>query len=231
MSRLKNLTSALAAVLVLLCSACIPVIVHVPAGDEPVHLRAHQWEGVWMSYYGLGEMSPMFLMAKVTVIDAEKGWLRAEFTTAREEGLQVTATDLYVRKAGRWMLLSMRWPDSNFFRPEAPGPGPFKGYIWGRVELNFNMLLVWAPRAERFDDLVQKGVIEGHMRYEKPETQTNGWLEIERLDTHTLEQFQASESMPADYWLSPVVYVRVTNLTRVEDTPPNTPPDAQRGGR
>jgi len=224
MGRLKSLIFALAAIFVLFCSAC-DVIVHAPAGDEPVHLRSSNWEGVWL-LYGLGRAT-FFLMAKVTVIDAEKGWLSAEFTTAGKDGLQVTVTDLYLRRAGRWMLLSMRWPDNNFFLSPA---APFKGYIWARVELNDNTLLVWMPRRERFYDWVQKGVIEGRMHYEKPETHTNPWLEIERLDTKMLEQLQASESMPADYWLSPVVYVRVTDRARVEGASPDAPPDPQRGG-
>ena len=232
MSRLKSLIFALAAIFALFCSACVPVMVKAPAGDEPVHLRAQQWEGVWMAHGTRlsGNFPGNFLMAKVTVIDAEKGWLRAEITTEGKERLQVTTTDVYVRRAGRWMLLSMRWPDNNFFL-SSPREAPlFKGYVWGRVELNENMLLVWAPRGERFYDWVQKGVIEGRIQYEKPETQTNAWVEIDRLGTQTLEQFEASESMPADYWLSPVVYVRVTNLTRVEGASPDAPPDAQRGG-
>ncbi len=214
----------LAAILVLLCSACVPVVLKTPAGDDPVHLNSYNLDGLWMHYDV--RSSGIFLMAKVTVIDAEKGRLSAEITTESKKGLQITTTDLYVRKAGHWMLLSIHWPENNL--GSSTEATPFKdNYFWGRVELNDNMLLFWPPRPDRFSDWLQKGVIEGRMRYEKPETEKHGWLEIERLDTEALEHFQASESMPADYWYEPIVYVRVTNPVQVGHSRPNGAPDAQ----
>ncbi len=222
--RPESLIFAFAAILVLLCSACVPVMLNAPAGDEPVRLHSDNLDGLWMRYDV--RSSGDFLMAKVTVIDAEKGRLSAEITTESEKGFQITTTDLYVRKAGHWTLLSIRWPDNNF--GFSTKPAPFKhNYFWGRVELNDNMLLFWPPRPDRFSDWLQKGVIEGRMRYEKPETEKHGWLEIERLDTEALERFQASESMPADYWYEPIVYIRVTNPAQVGRPRPNAPPDAQ----
>lgn len=182
MRRLKGLLSTLAAVVLMLCSTCIPIIVKTPAGDEPVHLRAYNWEGIWMPYGYGSRLSGNFEMAKVTVLDPEKGHLRAEITKEGKAGLQVTTTDLYVRKAGGWMLVSMPLSD-------IAGAAPFKGYIWGRAELNNNILLVWAP-GNRFYDSVQRGVVEGRIHYEKPETHGNPWVEIERLDTQVLEQLR-----------------------------------------
>jgi hypothetical protein len=224
MGRLKNLILVLAVMVLLLCSACGVVniaAVRAPAGDEPVHLRASDWEGVWLPYrLGMGGV-PFFWIVKVTVIDPEKGWLRAEITISGEKGLQVTTTDLYLRRAGRWMLLSMRWLENNFYL--SPDEAlPFKGYAFGRAELNKDTLLVWAPRRERFAELVKKGVIAGSMHYK--DSKSHSRLEIERLDTQVLKQFQASESMPADYWNQPVIYIRVSDIS------PNSPPDAQTEG-
>jgi hypothetical protein len=239
MGRSKWVMSALAAMLSLLCSACAPVLLKAPAGDQPVHLGPYGWEGVWLPYGGGSHLLGKFEMARVTVIDAETGRLRAEVTTEGEGGLAVTMSDLYVRKAGHWMLLSMPWPESLNSKEPSGKTSAMKGYMWGRVELNRDMLLVWAPRPDRFLELVQKGVIEGRLHEEHPEEHpeqtSDTWVEIDRLDAQTLERLQAAESMPADYWLAPVIYVRVSAYTRVGGTygiPSNTPgpPDAQSGG-
>ncbi|NIP18841.1 MAG: hypothetical protein GWM87_12315 [Xanthomonadales bacterium] len=148
MSTIRNLVIAAGLVLLGGCSA---VYSPVPLGEDPLPLVAADWEGTWLFE---GDI------VKVRVTDAGQGKLRL----LAIDGGELDVVDVHIRTSGGWNFISMpdeedgEDPDS----PDTNEDGQLH-YAWGRIVIEGDQLIVWAPDVAKFRRLVREEKLPGSL--------------------------------------------------------------------
>lgn len=125
---------------------CYEVLSPRPMGELDVKLIPEEWDGVWFV------SDSDFVVFKVA--DPETSSLQASFLERDETGSPVLEhTSFFVRESGDWLFISM--PNVNEEHTE-----PVE-YHWGRAKKDGDTLLVWLPDHDKFEKLVNEGVLPG----------------------------------------------------------------------
>ena len=190
--------------LALACTACSAVVyTKQPAGDRPVRLDRSLWEGIWIPRYeGAGASSPRVFSSErrlvrpiyIKVADADKGILRVSWVEGRDGDFKLAGSDVYVRRQGRWLLVSLPWPGGD-------------GYWWARVEIfptekdwRDGGLVIWAPSGAALQKPIRDGIVPGRMW-------TDGSL-VE-IDPEGIAWIESTEDSTGTLWMVPTIYKRI----------------------
>lgn len=129
--------------LVLFCG-CSVVMSQRPVGDKPVALDKTEWDGAWMTPQG----APVVMKVK----DGEKGALKIAWIED-DRDMTYKSYDVILLSLGRWQFANILDEKS---KGERPG-----GYLFAKIKKEKDSIIVWLPRAEKFSDLVKRGILPG----------------------------------------------------------------------
>lgn len=137
---MRHLKWTLTAVIVLMIPACNAVFIEQPIGENPLVATAEDWEGTWVNGEGAG---------RIEVVDPDKGLLKVVWI---EEGTKdLESAQVHLRELGPWIVASMKDGEhSESIR-----------YFWARVRWENGQIVVWAPNAKNFKQLVEEGKLPG----------------------------------------------------------------------
>ena len=136
-----------AAALMLALSGCVVYSPH-PVGEKPAQIDPKDWEGTWI--HPDGEVSV------VKVVDRGKAVLRIAGINWSEDKPQSKVMTAHLRVSGHWMFIS--YPEDN--EREHPADAVDR-YVWGRINMEREMVVIWAPDPDKFGPLVARGVFPG----------------------------------------------------------------------
>lgn len=177
-----------------LLAGCSAIYSPVPVGEHPVVLSAEDWNGTWLADESI---------ALIEVTDADNGKLKVAFV----EDMEMEVMEFIVRSSGEWMFSSML--DEEDTEDELSKDKNVDGqprYLWGRIELDGNKILLWEPDIPRFKTLIEAGKIPG--KIEESEGFGGGNIYLGEL---TREHYKiitsGSEGVLVD-WENPVILIR-----------------------
>ncbi len=184
----------LAAALLSFLAACDVVLSTHPVGLEPVAIEAEEWQGTWVS--GEGAFT-------VTVPEGVAG--RVELAWVEEEdGKPVLKTSpVHLRSAGEWIFGSLQNDDDD---PGAGRPGSGQPenvrFLWGRLAKDEGQILFWLPRVEKFQQLVEGGVLPGTV-------EEGGDVVLGQLEASHLALIASEERGVLFEWEAPMIFRRL----------------------
>jgi hypothetical protein len=132
---------------VALCG-CFEVVSLNPMGESALKLNPAEWDGVWL-------LSDDDLVI-FKVANPDDGLIEASFLERGESGPVFKRSTVYVREAEGWVFISMA--------QESEGATDVVGYSWGRLKKDGNTLIVWMPDHDKFESLVDEGILPGDTR-------------------------------------------------------------------
>ena len=190
--------------LALACTACSAVVyTKQPAGDQPVSLARSLWEGTWIPRYeGAGASWPKFFSSErrlvrpiyIKVADAEKGILHVAWVEGRDGDFKLAGSDVYVRRQGHWLLVSLPWPGGD-------------GYWWVRLEIFSSQngagdgwLVIWAPSGSALQKPIRDGIVPGTI-----------WTDSDlvEIDPEGIAWMQSTDDSTGTLWMVPTLYERI----------------------
>ncbi len=179
---MKTLRIAAAAALLPLLAACDLVLSTHPVGLEPLAIEAEEWEGTWTSDDGA---------FTVTVPEGTPG--RVELAWIEEEnGKPVLKTSpVHLRAADEWTFGSLPNDEPENVR-----------YLWGRLAKDGDKVLFWLPRAEKFQQLVEEGVLPGKI-------EEGGDVVLDKLEATHLALIASEERGVLFEWEAPMILRRL----------------------
>ena len=129
-------------------AGCAGVTSKYPIGLEDYKLDAQAIDGMWINNEGA---------VYLKVIDADKGIFR--FTLLKEEqgSVKTDSVNVKIMKGNSWLYFNML-PDNN---------AQAGSYLWGRIVLKDNKLIMWWPLKEAFVKAVEEKKIGGTIKTSK----------------------------------------------------------------
>lgn len=125
--------------------ACDGVIADKPFGSKPTILNEEDWNGYW--YIDDDEIF------NVRVVNAEEGILEVGAIDDSDGGMIIEKSRMYLRESGDWKFIFLQ------------GDNAEAGYTWYKYE-NYEgeMLMLWMPSADRFEEAVEQGLLSGEVK-------------------------------------------------------------------
>jgi hypothetical protein len=123
---------------------CYEVISLSPMGESALKLNPDEWDGLWLL------SDDEFVIFKV--ISPDDGLIQGSFLEQGESGPILKHSTIHIREAGGWHFISMA--------QEAEGTDVVR-YSWGRLKKDGNTLVVWMPDHDKFERLVEEGIVPG----------------------------------------------------------------------
>ena len=178
------LAPALAAVL----SGC--VVAPNPIGDEPMKLKAEEWEGIWLTYF---DDEPMALTIRVA--DPAKGEIEVAWIEEVKGQLVARSNDYQIRRTDDWVFASTKLEGEDH-------PDPESGEDWYgffRIKNEDGVQITgWWPDWERIDDdLLRDGPAPYDYSY------------LRELEPEHMAMIMSTER-PQFAWEQPMVLRRMT---------------------
>jgi hypothetical protein len=178
----------------LLLSACSAVYSPVPMGEAPVAVEAEAWEGTWLFDGDAVE---------ITAIDPQQGKLRIMTI----DGDELESGVLHLRSSGDWTFASYldeEDEDPDSVDKDVDGQPRF---LWGRIVIDNDRLIFWAPDVDKFRNLVEAGKLPGNLLGADGEKSGNVYL-TELSPEHYALITSEDEGVLLE-WDSPGVAIRV----------------------
>ena len=139
----------LAAALAVILSGCVTVVAPKPIGDEPMKLKAEEWEGIWLTYWALDE--PVALTIRVA--DPAKGELELAWIEEDEGQLVLTSWDVQLRRTNGWVFASIKLEGEDHPDPESGEDW----YLFFRIKNeDGRQITAWVPDSDMFDPLIRE---------------------------------------------------------------------------
>ncbi len=192
-----------AAALLPLFAACDVVLSTDPVGREPMAIEAEEWQGTWTADDGA---------FTVSVPEGDPG--RVELAWIEEEDGRpvLKTTPVHLRSAGEWVFASLANEEESGSGPPGSGPPgsgqPESGrpqevrYLWGRLAKDGDRILFWLPRAEKFQQLVEEGVLPGTV-------EEGGDVVLGKLEARHLALIASEERGVLFEWEAPMILRRL----------------------
>ena len=188
LSGIRATTIIATAILLTIMSGCNQVLSKRPVGEKPAKLVAADWEGQWLTSDGL---------VKLTVVDANKGLLKAYYLEAEDGTPVLYSANIELRESGEWMFGSFNEKDAR----KADDKAASKGFLWARVINKDRQIIIWAPDDAVFTKLVESGVFPG-----KTEQRD---VFLDELKPQHLKIITSGERGVLFKWDEPLVLVKV----------------------
>jgi hypothetical protein len=180
------LRCALALGALLIFSACDAVISNQPMGEMPKSIdwdEQHAWEGVWLLP---GEGTEDDRLITIRAVDRENGILTIGALNSDYNSYQFV--DVVVRATGEHLYANLS--DGN-------------SYQWLKFEAKEKYMLLWLPRASKFEQAVTDGLLKGFVIHDV-------WSTVVHL-TDLTEQQSAVIAADDQYFHGPLVLIKVGN--------------------
>jgi hypothetical protein len=146
---------------VIMMAGCSAVYSTKPVGENPVTIKAEEWDGTWINKNGA---------ITLEVMDAEKGIIHVAWV----EKMKLESYQVHLLDSGSWMFASFR------------ESGESQKYLWAKILKDEDQLNLWAPSVDKIRVLVQKGVLPGSV--EESGDVVLGELKAEHLRLLTSEE-------------------------------------------
>ena len=117
-------------------------------GESALKLDPEEWDGMWL-------LSDDDLVI-FNVVSPDDGLIKASFLERGESVPVLKHSTIYIREADGWVFISMA--------RESEGTPDVVGYSWGRLKKYGNTLIVWMPDHDKFEHLVDEGMLPGDTR-------------------------------------------------------------------
>lgn len=177
------------AILLATASGCNAVLSKRPVGETPAMIIAKDWEGEWVTTDG---------SVKLTVIDADKGLLKAYWLDDEKGKPMMQSADIELRESGEWMFASINEKDTRTDGDKRVS----KGYLWARVKNKDRQIIIWTPDDKAFTRLVTSGVFPGKIN-------DGGSVILDELKPQHLKIITSGERGVLFEWDQPTVLMKV----------------------
>jgi hypothetical protein len=170
--------------LLLLCG-CSAVWSVAPIGEKPAEIEAGEWEGHWQE--------PDGRVVALKVVDARRGALLMASCGADDEGQTSSNTmRIELRQSHDWLFANTKAADQN---------EPTENYAWVRVKNEEGRITFWAPDADKFRPLVEKGTLPGRRE--------GNDVVLGRLTERQLDAIRSGKHGVLFLWDEPQTLVRI----------------------
>ena len=166
-------------------ASCTGVTSSHPVGEAAMQLQAQEWEGAWLDADGG--------VLLVNVMDGAAGELRVTWVEEQDAGHRLDESRVYARVSSKWVFGSIETE-----RESASAPSE---YLWGRMVMREDVLLVWRPAAEKFQQMVEAGVLPGEASV--------GNVRLGRLEREHMLLITSEEGGVLFDWDDPIVFRRL----------------------
>jgi hypothetical protein len=169
---------------ILILAACDAVVSNQPMGERPKSIERDErqvWEGVWLLP---GEGSESDRVITIKTLDPANGVL--EVGALNIDYSSYKTIHVFVRSTGEHLYANM---------------AEDKTYQWLRFEARGKYMLVWLPRASRFERAVADGTLKGFVIH-------GLWNTVVHLTDLTKQQ-SAVIAAAEDYFDGPLVLIKV----------------------
>ena len=181
-----TLRCALALGALLIFSACDAVISNQPAGERPKSIEWDEqraWEGLWLLP---GEGSETDRVITIRAVDTENGVLNVGALNCDYDSYH--SVRVFVRATGEHLYANIM--DGTT-------------YQWLKFEITGKYMLLWFPRASKFEQAVADGILKGFV--------THGVLNtVVHLTDLTTQQF-SEIATDEHYFDGPLALIKVGN--------------------
>jgi hypothetical protein len=143
-----------------LTAACSHVYSDLPIGAG-ARIDPSMWEGEWRGVSSADQDH----WIRVHVVDAANGELvitAVEDDPSTGEPTGVCDVKAFVGRTGHWTFVNIPASDiASCGDGDDADDETSPSYVWAVVEITDDVMLWWAPRAKRFDELVDRGELPG----------------------------------------------------------------------
>ena len=187
-----------AALLLYLNTGCSVVTVPEPIGDEVTELDPSEWEGIWEDNSGIifGIDDPVIFQARVP--DPASGEIELAALVENDDDELVP----------RFVTVTIRgvaqadWEFASYTVEGAQGQ-----FLWGRIVRMDDYVLVWAPDADKFKELVEQGRLRGTI-------DNDDNVNLETPTSEELASIAEEEWGMLFFWDEPLIYRRISPNTQ-----------------
>lgn len=167
---------------------CTGVYSRRPVGDKPKNLEAElkEWNGSWVLNGSA---------IRVQVADPANGRLNVGWIEDDKNGLKYKSTEISLLTADKWTFANMQ--DANAKKDAL--------FIWGRIQRNKRVALVWLPETAKFKRLIQQGILPGVA------PTNNDPAIIEQLSADTLKLITSEQEGVLFDWETPLVFFKISD--------------------
>jgi hypothetical protein len=177
----------IALLLALLAGGCTAVRSPQPFGDKPHALVAAEWEGTWVGLEEDDHEEPVRFM----IADAADGRLQVTWIKEKD-GMPVLEThQVVLREGGDWMFISVLADEDH----------KEKGFVWGRLRREGELMIIWKPDVPKFEKLIEDGKLKGKT--------DDGDVVLEPLTAKNLTALTSGELGVPFNWDNPMVLHRI----------------------
>jgi hypothetical protein len=165
-------------------SACDTVISNQPMGERPKSIEWDEqraWEGVWLLP---GEGAESDRLITIRAVDRENGILKIGALNHDSNSYQ--SVTVVVRATGEHLYANM---------------SDAKSYQWLRFEAKEKYMMLWLPRASKFEQAVADGLLKGFVIHD-------AWNTVVHL-TDLTRQESALIAADEQYFDGPLVLIKV----------------------
>ena len=142
----------LAVALAVVLSGC--VVAPNPIGDEPIKLKAEEWEGIWL------DEDDEDGVLTIRVADAAKGELEVGWIEEDEDRLVLKSYLFQLRRTGGWVFANTKLEGEDHPNPESGEDW----YYFLRIENEDGVqITAWQPDTDRFDALIEESALPGQV--------------------------------------------------------------------
>jgi len=185
---MKTIARVLATLTVLGLASCSVVTSTAPLGDGPHVVRAEDWDGTWLLGNGA--------TCTVRVVDGEAGVLEAVVVADENGQLESHTLKVHLRDHGDWTFASIQ----GLIGEDA--------YVWSRLYRDDEQVILWAPDAEHFADLVAVGELPGQVQGDGDD------VELQPLRAEQLSSLQGGLDRGLFKWEQPIAMIRLNRNTK-----------------
>lgn len=133
----------------LVMAGCEAVTTTALVGDEPVDLKAKDWDGTWVTADG------EVVIVKVT--DDDEGRANIYWLESEDGQPVLKSSEIIVREVNDWQLVNSPVPADERNDEEVPE------YVFARIATNDDELFVWTPKVDAFKEAADEDHFIGEL--------------------------------------------------------------------
>ncbi len=157
----------------------------VPFGLRQAELVADDYNGTWESEDGD--------TVEITVLDKTKGEIELSYSEGSRE-----AGPLKHRKMKVYLLDGKKWQYASV--PADDDGSDKEGFMFGCIEATSKRIIIWAPRVEKFIQLIEAGKIEGEV--------VKDGVVLDRISPELIDVIESEENGFVFDWREPMILMK-----------------------
>lgn len=182
---MKNLITL--SLLMIFLSGCTTVVTQHPIGTEPYFAAKSDWQGTWLSDNEI---------VKIKVLDESAGSIQIAWIEDNEAELKFEQVTCQLMKSKNAVYIhTLNLPNEDF--------GGY--YVWGKIQLENNQIIIWEPMFEAFKSAYQEKKLKASV--EKNDKQEISNIQLTDTPENILSVIENDKTFFD--WENPTVLVRL----------------------